>query len=360
MTGRIRGISAVAVLVALAIGGCGSSGGGSSDATGLLQQTFSSGHRVDSGNLNFSLTVDPSGSSTIKGPIKITFGGPFQSLGQSKLPASNFTIGFSAFGKSGSLALLSTGSNGYVMVSGATYQLPAATFQRIESGFSGITSSGGSGSGPLGKLGIDPRHWLTNPSLAGHETIDGADTTHIAAGIDIVKLLVDVNKLLSNAGQLGVKSTTAIPTISPASQAKVAAAIKNPKVDVWTGSSDKLLRRLTVALTVPVTGQVSTLLGGLSSAAISLTLGYSAVNQHQTIPTPTATRPYSEFQQKIQALVQSLRGTAAGAAAGSSGAAVPSAGAATSSITAYAQCIQAAGGDVAKMQGCAGLLQKKK
>ena len=75
----------------------------STDAAGLLKQTFSGSHKVNSGNLNVSLTINPSGSSTLNGPITLSFGGPFQSLGKGKLPQSNFTISVSALGKSGSL-----------------------------------------------------------------------------------------------------------------------------------------------------------------------------------------------------------------------------------------------------------------
>src|SRR5436305_9427552 len=125
------------VLVALTLAACGSSGSGSSEnPTTLLNQTFSGSHTVNSGNLTFSLTVTPTGSKTLTGPITLNFGGPFQSLGKGKLPKSNFTVSIGALGKSASLGILSTGTNGYVSLQGTSYQLPAATFQKLESSFS--------------------------------------------------------------------------------------------------------------------------------------------------------------------------------------------------------------------------------
>jgi hypothetical protein len=217
--------------------------------------------------------------------------------------------------------------------------------------------------GGLGSFGINPKDWLKNPRIAGHDTIDGTDTTHVAAGIDIPKLLADLNKLLQRTSSS--TGSTAVPTISPSSQAKIAARVQNPTVDVWTGSSDKMLRKLSVALTVPITGTTSTELGGVTSAAISLTLQYTSLNQPQTIKAPAGTRPYTEFQQKIRAAVTSLLGITVGAGgAGTSGAGGASGTAGASStnapsasgVTAYGQCIQSAGGDVSKMQQCAGLL----
>ena len=88
----------LSVLVALgatcvALSACG---GSSDDATSLLKQTFSGPHKVNSGKLAIVLRVDPSGSSTLKAPITLSFGGPFQSLGKGKLPQSNFDVSLSS------------------------------------------------------------------------------------------------------------------------------------------------------------------------------------------------------------------------------------------------------------------------
>ena len=105
-------------------------GGSSNQASSLLAQTFKP-HSVRSGVLDVSFTLKPSGSTTLKGPITISFGGPFQTLGTGHLPQSNFTISLSAVGTSISLGILSTGTNGYVTLQGTSYQLPAATFQKL-------------------------------------------------------------------------------------------------------------------------------------------------------------------------------------------------------------------------------------
>ncbi len=51
------------VLASLGVAACGSASSGSSDPNTVLKQTFSGTHKVTSGKLNLSLTVDPSGSS---------------------------------------------------------------------------------------------------------------------------------------------------------------------------------------------------------------------------------------------------------------------------------------------------------
>jgi hypothetical protein len=346
-------------------------GGSSDDATTLLKQTFSGPHKVNSGKLAIVLRVDPTGSSTLKAPITLTFGGPFQSLGKGKLPQSNFDVSLSSAGNSGSIAILSTGTNGYVTFQGQSYQLPAASFQKLESSFSQIASSPGStgGTNVLSKLGIQPLHWLQNPTIVGTENVGGSSTTHIRASVNVPALLADFNTFLARAASVGVSGAANFPHgISAASRDRIASEVKNPRFDVWTGTSDKTIRKLQIGLTLPVTGQVSTLLGGLSSAAIGLSMQYSDLNQPQSITAPTSVLPYSQFQTKLRTFEQGIQNTLAGQASG--GATTGTTGAsgvtgasgttgaagAGSKYQAYSQCIQAAAGDIGKMQQCAPLL----
>jgi hypothetical protein len=363
---RVGAVVLLAVLAALALAACASSSSSSSgDAASLLKQTFTGPHKISSGDLNLAVTVDPSGSSTLSGPIKLSFGGPFQSSSAGKIPQSNFTVSISALGKSGSLGILSTGSSGYVRLQGTSYQLPQATFKKLESSLSQIGSTGNGGSSAtLSKLGIRPLDWLQNPKVVGSESVGGADTTHITASINVAAFLADFSTFLQKASTLGVSGVGAASKgLSPAERNKIAAEVKNPRFDLWTGSSDKTLRRLTVAMTVPVSGTVSTQLGGLRSADIGLTMQYANVNQPQTITAPKRLRPYSEFTSKVQSFLQSMQGSVGsnllpgttGGSSGSSGSGASSSSA-SSRLQRYSSCLTAAGSDVTKMQRCASLL----
>ena len=299
MDDRMRGVRRLACaarcwrLSSLAVAACGSSSNNSGQAGPLLKETFSGSHPVNSGNLNFSLTLTPSGSSTLKGPISLSFGGPFQSLGTGKLPKSNFNVSLSAQGKTDSLGLISTGTAGYVTLQGVSYQLPAATFQKLESSFAGVASS------PSRRVGLRSTRQARHPPVGLAErpvggrpdSVAGTDTTHIRATINVSQLLADLDTFLQKASSVGVSGASKIPTsISPSTRSQIASEVQNPTFDVWTGNSDKTVRKLVIGLTLPVTGQVSTLLGGLSSAGIALTMSYGDLNQPQTISAPTTVR----------------------------------------------------------------------
>lgn len=347
-----------AMLVAASLAACGGSSG---DATQLLRQSFQGTHTITSGKLNFTLTATPSGSRTLNGPLTFTFSGPFQNLGQGKLPQSNFTLSVQFQGHTGSLGIISTGSKGFVSLQGTNYELPQSTFQRLEQSFASASGNGGS----LGKLGLNPLNWLSNPSVVGDEDVGGVPTTHIHAGINVPAFLNDLNKALpklaAQAGNSSVPSNIAQSTLS-----SIASHVQNPSFDVWTGKSDKTVRRVTINLTVPTNGQISTLLGGLNSLGLGLSVEYDNLNQPQTISAPTSGQPYSQFQTKLRAVVTQIRSSLGGLAGGTGGGSlVPgsttpssSSGAAGggANVQAYSQCIQRAGGDVGKMQACASLL----
>jgi hypothetical protein len=355
------GAPLAALLVAALLAACGSSTGSSGNANALLKETFSGSHTVNSGHLTFSVTVTPTGSGSITGPITVSLGGPFQSLGKGKLPKSNFSLSITALGHTGSLGILSTGTAGYVTLAGTSYRLPTPTFQKLESSFSTLAAGSGSGAGAgaLGKLGIDPLHWLNNPTVVGNESVGGTVTTHISAGVNVRALLRDLNTFLAKASAVG---SGRIPSsISPATQTKLASEIQRPSFDVWTGNADKTVRKLVIALTLPVSGQISTLLGGLSSAAITLTLQYADLNQPQSIVAPTNLAPYSQFTAKLGAILQEINSAVgsqlplSGASGGSTTSSTTPSGS-TSAYHKYTQCIVAAHNNVAKMTKCTKLL----
>lgn len=364
---RLRpAIVAVAVIAAAAaLAGCG---GGSGNAQKLLQQTFSGSHKVRSGRLYFNVKVEPQGTSALKGPISLSFGGPFQSLGTGKLPQSNFNLSLSAVGRSIGLGIVSTGSAGYVSFQGTSYTLPQADFQRLESSFSSLASGPGSGgsSGVLGRLGIQPLRWLSNPQVVGDETVAGTPTTHVRAGINVAALLGDFNTFLKRASTLGISGASSFPRgISQTSINHISSDIQNPRLDVWTGKSDRTIRRLTIRMTAPISGQLSAVFG--RSLGIGLQMEYDDLNQPQTITAPSQLAPYSQFQAKLRTLLSSVQsgvggalggtGSSGGGSSGSSGSASSGSGNG-STLNSYSQCIQAAGNDVAKMQQCASLLSK--
>lgn len=373
-------ISLVVLLTAGIVAGCGGGGtsskttasntGTSTSAQKLLVQTFTGHHAIKSGVISLDLKIVPKGSSTITDPIELSFNGPFSASGSGKLPESDFTVGISGQGQHGSLQLISTGGKGYVTVSGQSYALPASSFKSVESAVSSLAGAGkssgsGAGAGVFAKLGIQPLDWLANPQIVTTSaTIDGVATTQVHADVDVKALLRGIDKLLGNAGSVGVSGIGSLPkSISPVTQARIASTLGTPSFDVWTGNSDKIVRKLTVASTIPVTGQIGSLLGGMTSAKFTLSFEYSDINQPQTITAPTSVKPYSVFKAKVASILQTIEsGLVTGSLTGGSGfsgtikAGQKTVTAITGIDQKYTTCITKANGDVKKMQKCSSLL----
>lgn len=280
-------------------------GGSSSRANQLLRQTFSGNHRVESGHLGVLLTMTPSGGGTLSSPITLRLAGPFKSRGPGKLPASAFNINLATTRTGTGATITSIGSAGYVTFQGQSYKLPQATFQRLESPFAQLTSApgGGNRSGMLGRLGIQPERWLSNPQIVGDEGVDGVKTTHIRSGINVAVLLDDLNTFLNRASSLGVARAGALPRGIPAAdRRRIASEVHKRTFNVWTGVADKTVRRLEIDLTLSVSGRLVSVLG--RSTAIDLTMQYADLNQPQSITAPTKLRPFSQFQTELRVLVR--------------------------------------------------------
>ena len=344
---------------AVVLAACG--GSSSRQATSLLGQAFGGQHSITSGQVAFNLTVTPSGSTTITGPISLAFSGPFQSRGPGKLPESSLDVTLSALGSSVSITFTAVGNKGYVTFEGASYRLPQADYERLATSFSEFRLVPGSGGSSLvHRLGIHPLSWLQNPQVVGTEDIAGTSTSHVHAAINVAAFLDDVNRFLVRAPSLGVSGAASLPRgISAATRRKIAHEVQNPSFDVWVAQAGKTVRKLEVGMTLPVTGTASALLGGLRSAGIGLSEQYSQLNQPQTITAPTALRPYREFQAKLKVLLgqiqAGLRSLLGGGVSGS-GAASGSVGSSSQAIQNYSQCVQAAHGHTAKLQKCTSLL----
>lgn len=369
---------ACAGLVAVAVGACGSSGSdpsassNSADSTSaatLLKQTFTGSHDVKSGVVQLNLTVTPHDSSWISGDVVLSLNGPFQSQGANKLPDSDFTLSIQAEGQKATMQLISADGKGYVILGGTPYSLPANTFKQLESGVSSA-SSGSSKGAELKRLGINPLGWLSNPTVVGQAQLNGEETTHIHADVNPTPMLRDLNRLLGKAGQLGINTGgTKVPSnIPPATRHQIAHALGKPSFDVWTGTSDKTLRKLSLSASVPISGSASSSLGGMTSADVALTFQYSDINQPQTIQAPANPQSFGALRTQVDSLIESVL-EAVGTGVGTAGPTIlngtTTVGTGTGTVVGsalsgtdqkYSRCILDAKGDVTKMQSCTKLL----
>jgi hypothetical protein len=348
---------ALAALGVAACGGSGSSSSGTGDAQALLKDTFGPNHPIRSGKLDLSLDLDLKGLPQLDKPVAIKLTGPFQSNGPGKLPNFNFALELNSGDRPVTLGAISTGRKGYLSIEGQAFDLGSDAYASFKKGYADAQAKSGSkGAVPsLKALGIAPLRWLRAPQTTGTEDIAGTTTTHVTSDVDVRRLLADVAVLLGKAKGLKVGGASPIATsLSPEQQRKIEQAVKSAKVDLWVGQADKTLRKLAVDLVLDVPQDQRGSLGGLQSGRIAFQFTIADLNTPQAITEPKDTRPISDLQKVLQQLFGSGASSSSGSSSTTTTPAQPAP--TTGPQKAYLDCVTKAGGDVAKIQHCAGLL----
>ena len=321
----------------------------STDVDKLLEDTFSGDKKIDSGKFELALKMDVKGSGAVQGPVNLTLGGPFESQGPKKLPKFALDASFEGAGQSLKAGLMTTGEKGYVNFNGTDYVVADEVFKQFRDSFEKAASEGQKEDQSLQSLGIDPRNWLSNAKNAGEEKVGDTDTVRITGDVDVAKLLDDVNKALEKAGSLGLQGQAQLPTkLSDEQKQLIQQAVKNLKVDIYTGKEDTTLRRMHIVFDVSdPTGQDQ------GSAKVDFDLKLLDLNEGQEFSEPENPKPFDELLQSLGGLgLGGLGGLGGGSGSGGSG----SGGNSSENLEEYTKCIEDAGNDLQKAQKCAEIL----
>ena len=333
---------------ALLLAGCGSSKDESVNA--LLKDTFAGGKSVKSGDLNLQLDANLQGVKSLNGPIRLKVSGPFESGGKDELPKFDFTLAITSNGQTFTAGGTSLGDKGYITFQNQAYAVSDKLFQQFKNGYlqAQKNSKSKSSAPSLGALGIDPRRWLIGAHKEDDTEVAGTKVAHIAAGIDVGRLLNDVNRVLARASSVTGGAAKNVPNrITPAQQKQIENAVQSARVDVYTGKDDHALRKLDLAVQLKPSG---TFKGG----TLHFTLQIADLNQDQTIEAPKNAQPLENLLSQLQGGTSG--GTSGGTTTTPATPAAPSSGGSGSS--AYLKCLQDAGQDVRQVQKCAALLNK--
>lgn len=262
-----------------------------------------------------SLTLTPSDSHVSTKAMSVSLTGPFQNAGAGELPHFALQLDLQAGGHTLRAGATSTGSALFVELAGTWFAAPESVFSELQKSYAQATKSASSTKSRslFASLGIEPSHWLSNPVNAGTATIGGVQTDHLTAGVNTAGFLADISKFSKVGGALGSSSGVSVAgVLSPTMISELVKSVKSAHVDIYTGQSDHLLRRLQLEATVSGTSQTKPFLGGLSSANVKIGLEFSNLNRPQTILAPTNAKPFSQL---LPALIQ-LFGLSGGSTSG--------------------------------------------
>ena len=288
-----------------------------------------------------------------------------------------FTLALGASGQNFQGGFISTGDKAYVGLQGTNYVLGREDFTRLKNQLESAQARGEkSGQPDLSTLGVRPQDWLKNPTDEGTEDVAGTETQHIAADVDVTKLLDDVDELLkrlktSTQAGLTAEQRRQLPgRIPPDTKKQIVSSVKEATFDVFSGKDDKTLRRLEVHLSFDIPESLRAQLQGLRGGDIEFALQLSDVNQPQTVTAPKNARPFSELQKQLGsgALGDLGAGSSGSGSSGGSGSSSGTSPGGTSSTPSpegqvdpklaqrYLKCVESAKSQAA-LQDCAKLLR---
>jgi hypothetical protein len=275
-------------------------------------------------------------------------------MGAQKLPKFKMDVAFTGSGQNIKAGATSTGDRGFVNFNNTDYAVSDQVFKQVQAGYEQAQKEAANEQTKeqpsLATLGIDPRKWLTGAKNEGEAKVGDADTIRITGGVDVPKLLDDVNTALNKASQLGLQDSGRVPQrLTDEQRKQIEEGVKDLRVEIYTGKEDTTLRRMVVDLAVEQKQGAQA-----QSGKLKLDFSLTDLNEDQEIVAPKSTKPFDELLGQLGGL-----GGLGGSAGSGSGPGDSNGGASADpkKLEEYTQCITDAGSDTAKASECAALLQ---
>lgn len=342
---------ALALACALLVAACGG-GGNNEDPKQVLSETFSNPTPIQSGTFDLDLKIETNGGSN-PGTIEAKLGGKFQSRPNGQFPLFDFDVSVHADSGdqslSGSGGLTSTGNAAFVKFQGTEYRVPQQLYDEFVTTYTQLQGqNSGQGTGLLQRLNIDLANWLTDLNNEGTDDVEGQQTIHVSGKANVPQIVTDLKTIAERAG-------SAVGNVNLAQLNQLNDVIQSGDVDVYSGQTDKLLRRLQLHFELkPPPGTP----GAPDSLTLDFQLNFADVNKPQTVQAPANAQPLQNLLGPNGINLGNLGGALRGGL-GTSGALPESGGSttapSTSAAQAYEQCLSQASGQAA-LQRCASLL----
>ncbi len=311
----VAAVAALAVVVVLAIVLLGP---GDEEATRLLDRGFA--QPIGSADVALDARAQVNGVQQLEQPIRVQVRGPYRSGGNRRLPSVDLAVNFSTAGQSLSGGLVSTGENAFVEFMGQGYEVG----ERDVAQANRRAAAGAGRQRSLSDLGVDPRRWLEDPDIEGDEQVAGTPTTHVNAGLDVGRMLDDLNTLRQRTSdQVGGRAPR---PLTAEERQRIERIVEDPEFDVFVGKADTKIRRLATVIELEVPEEDRQALGGAQSGEVSFSIEFSNVGSPQRITPPRRARPIRELIEQLLPLFGGPAGAGGAPGAGAPGVAVPSPG----------------------------------
>jgi hypothetical protein len=134
---------------------------------------------------------------------------------------------------------VSLGDKAYFTQGDTGWRLPAVIWDPVAQSVAG----GGKGEQAPG-LQLHPETWVRDVKSEGTENVAGVETEHVSAAVDPAAVINDIDQALQGTGA------------NVLNRRQATRAVKRAEFDVWVGTEDHILRRLTGAVVISRVGRL--------------------------------------------------------------------------------------------------------
>lgn len=250
----LRKLVPILALTGLLATGCGAEferAGAQSDARTLLAETAGATREIGSATVDLKATAN--GESA-------TANGAFEAEQEGRLP--KFSLTATHGGETAGATW--TGEKGFVTLDGTSYEVPGLLTGQIQAGFEEAFQQRA--------LAPDVSRWIADPRNEGLAEVGGEETVKITGTADAARVLADLQPLLAQANGLPFGARPQAPK-----------AVGPITVTVFTGATDRILRRLVI-----------------SGSDVRLDLTLTRVGEDQDIEAPDDARPFGELLKRTR------------------------------------------------------------
>jgi hypothetical protein len=327
----------LALAIPVVIAGCGSDDSGEDPQT-VLDETFNNDTKVTSGDLSLTASVNAEGEQG--GSFEASLSGPFQGDAENEnaIPQLDWTASASGGAAGQSIdfsgGLVVTEDNAYVEYQDQAYELGTETFTQLRDAFEAQAEAAGAGSsdaqgtfqeqcasaieqagGDPAACDIDLQSWLTDLTNEGTEEVGGAETIHISGDANIEQILTDIGNLASSVPQASSSG------FDPSQLSAVSGAVTDASINVYSGESDHILRKLEFNLGIdPSAVAPEGVTIPIGEIDVNFAVEIGGLNEEQTIEAPSGAKPISELFGDLGVDPSVLGGALGAAGGGGSGA----------------------------------------
>lgn len=248
---------AAAALAVVSLGACGTE-----SPDDVVQQTADRLGQIRSGVLTVDVSADGQGGGS-DADLGFSLRGPFALAEKGKLPVAELTYTQRNGSAKETATFRSTGERAWIQTSAATTELTGTRAEKLRAVQGPATE---------GLTGLHMDRWIRDAKLTR-----SGETDRVRARLDVGAALDDLARLLGRSDGLG-----------NVARAQLNRAVRTAPVTLWTGTDDRLLRRLdaTIKLELAVPEAVKAQLGDLVGGRVQLSMRIDRANEPVRVDAP--------------------------------------------------------------------------